>query len=251
MTEVLAVVPARGGSKGVPGKNLRLLNGKPLVAHQVEAALAAETVDEVIVSTEDEQIVEAGREAGAAIPFMRPQELAEDDVPAIAAFAHAAEYWRDEHGAPTYTLGLQPTSPFNTSADIDAAVEKIRETNCDSVVSVERVTETHPYRAYRLEGDRVKPIEGLTVTAAEQRQDRPDVYGFTGAIYLRQTELLFEWDGSDFGLGEDVRAVVQTGRATIEIDTPFQLELARALAAYDSPDDEFPEDVEPPAIFDG
>ena len=251
MTEVIAVVPARGGSKGVPGKNLRLLDGKPLVAHQVEAALGAEGVDEVVVSTDDEAITDAAREAGAAVPFVRPAELAADDVPVIAAFAHAAEYWRDEHGNPTYTLGLQPTSPFTTSGEIDSAIEKIRTTDCDSVVSVERVTETHPYRAYRLDGDRVQPIDGLTVTAAEQRQDRPDVYGFTGAIYLRRTELLFEWDGSDFALGEDVRAVVQSGRSTVEIDTAFQLELARALAAYDGPEAELPEGIEPPPTFDG
>ncbi|MFC6864710.1 acylneuraminate cytidylyltransferase family protein [Halomicroarcula sp. GCM10025817] len=247
MTDVLAVVAARGGSKGVPGKNLRLIDGKPLVAYQVEAAVGAEHVDEVIVSTDDETIADAAREVGADVPFTRPADLAGDDVPVIAAFAHAAEYWREEHGTPTYTLGLQPTSPFNPSTDIDTAVEKIRETGSDSVVSVERVTETHPYRAYRLEGDRVKPLEGVTVTAAEQRQDRPDVYGFTGAIYLRQTELLFEWDGDDFALGEDVRAVVQSGRSTVEIDTDFQLELARALAAYDGPEAEFPPGVEPPS----
>jgi CMP-N-acetylneuraminic acid synthetase len=249
MTEVLAVVPARGGSKSVPGKNLRLLDGKPLVAHQVEAALAADHVTEVIVSTDDKDIADAARDAGANVPFMRPPELATDDVPAIAAFEHAAECWQDEHGTPTYTLGLQPTSPFNTSADIDAAVEMIRRTGCDSVVSVERVTETHPYRAYRLEGDRIKPIEGITVTEPDQRQDRPDVYGFTGAIYLRRTELLFEWDMSDFALGEDMRAVVQSGRSTVEIDTEFQLQLARALAAYDEAVNEFPENVEPPSTF--
>lgn len=251
MTEVLAVVSARGGSKGVPEKNLRLLDGKPLVTHQVEAALGADGVDEVVVSTDDEDIAAAAREAGAAVPFERPAELAADDVPVIAAFAHAAEYWRDENGAPTYTLGLQPTSPFTTNAEIGSAIERIRSTDCDSVVSVERVTETHPYRAYRLDGDRVQPIDGLTVTKPDQRQDRPDVYGFTGAIYLRRTELLFEWDGSDFALGEDVRAVVQSGRSTVEIDTEFELRVARALAAYDGPDAEFPDGVEPPATFDG
>lgn len=249
MTEILAVIPARGGSKGVPGKNLRLIDGKPLVAHQIEAALSASTVDEVIVSTDDEDISAVAREVGASVPFMRPPDLAADDVSVIAALAHAAKYWHNEHGAPTYTLGLQPTSPFNTSSHIDAAVKKIRKTGCDSVVTIERVTETHPYRAYRLDDGRVRPIEGMTVTEPDQRQDRPSVYGFTGAIYLRQTELLLEWEGSDFALGEDVRAVVQSGRASVEIDTEFQLKLARALTAYSEHEKEFPADVEPPSTF--
>jgi CMP-N-acetylneuraminic acid synthetase len=246
MTEILAVIPARGGSKGVPGKNLRLLGGKPLIVHQIEAAQNASSVDEIIVSTDHEGIADAAEGAGAEVPFLRPEELAADEVPAIAAVKHAAEYFRDNHTTPEYVLCLQPTSPFNNSQSIDLASKKIRKTNCDSVVSIERVTETHPYRSYRLDGDKIAAIDGLTVTAPNQRQDRPIVYGFTGAIYLRRAGLLFDWNHEDFALGDDVRAVVQSGKEAIDIDTEFHLQMARAVVDYEGVDQEFPDGVKLP-----
>jgi CMP-N-acetylneuraminic acid synthetase len=246
MTEMLAVIPARGGSKGVPGKNLRLLAGKPLIAHQIEAAQKASSVDEIIVSTDHLGIADAAEEAGARVPFLRPSELAMDEVPVIAAVKHAVEYFGENNQIPEYVLCLQPTSPFNTSESIDLANKKMRRTDCDSVVSVERVTETHPYRSYRLDDDKIVPIDGLTVTDPDQRQDRPDVYGFTGAIYLRRSELLFDWDYEDFALGDDVRAVVQSGKESLDIDTEFQLQIARAIANYEGVDQEFPDEVELP-----
>lgn len=233
MTDVLAVVPARGGSKGVPRKNLKAVAGKPLVAHQIETALGADGVDRTILSTDDEEIAAVGREYGADVPFLRPAQFSTDDVPVIAAVKHCAEYVAERGKKPAYTVCLQPTSPFTTVGQLESAVEKAQATDCDSVVSVERVTETHPYRAYRLEGDRVEPLEGITVEAPQQRQDRPDVYGFTGAIYVRRTDILLEWAEDDFALGEDVRAVVQTGDSTVEIDSEFDLRVARALATYD------------------
>lgn len=235
MTDVLSVVPARGGSKGIPRKNLRLLDGKPLVAHQIEASVGAELTDETIVSTDDPEIAAAAEAFGASVPFERPAELADDDVPVIDAVKHAAEYWRDERATPTYVLCLQPTSPFTTSDQIDEGIRTARASGCDSVVAVERVTDTHPYRAYRLDDDRLEHLEGITREAPEQRQDRPDVYGFTGAIYVRRAELLFDWDRSDFALGDDVRAVLQEEESSVEIDTPFQLRTARALASYEGP----------------
>jgi len=233
MTEVLAVVPARGGSKSVPRKNLREIDGTPLVAHQIQTARSADEVNRTILSTDDDEIAAVGREYGAEVPFVRPASLATDDVPVIAAVKHSAEFFGDEGDLPTYTVCLQPTSPFTTAEQLDEAIRKARTTGCDSVVSVTEVTETHPYRAYRLENDRVKPLEGITREAPDQRQDRPDVYGFTGAIYVRKTELLLEWDGADFALGDDMRAVVQAEESSVEIDSEFDLTVARALAAYE------------------
>lgn len=233
MTDVVAVVPARGGSKGVPRKNLRPLGRKPLVAHQLETALAAETVDRTILSTDDEEIAAVGRDVGAEVPFIRPSELATDEVPVIAAVKHCAKFLLEDGVVPAYVVCLQPTSPFTTINQLDEAVSKALSTACDSVVSVAPVTETHPYRAYRLDGDQVYPIPGLTETEPLQRQDRPNVYGFTGAIYVRRLEVLLAWEYDDFALGQDIRAVVQHERSSVEIDTEFDLEVARALLNYE------------------
>ncbi|QIO24135.1 acylneuraminate cytidylyltransferase family protein [Haloarcula sp. JP-L23] len=232
MTDTVPVViPARGGSKGIPRKNLRRLGEKPLVAHQIASALEAESVGTPVVSTDDEEIAAAAEEYGAEVPFTRPDALATDDVPVIAVVEHFLEHCLDTGVDPAYVLCLQPTSPFTTAAQIDAAVEKARSTRCDSVVSVTKVTDTHPYRAYRMADDRVEPLP-FTEEVPDQRQDRPDVYGFTGAIYLRQPNLLLDWDHDDFALGTDVRGIVQEGKSAVEIDTEFQLTLARALLAY-------------------
>lgn len=233
MSKVLAVVPARSGSKGIPRKNLRDLGGKPLMAHQIESAVAADRVDETIVSTEDEEFANVAREYGATVQFLRPAELAADDVPVIAVFEHAVEFYAERDDRPDLVVGLQPTCPFTSSEKIDEAIGKARETGADSVVSVAEITETHPYRAFSLDGDRLRPFDGITETEPLQRQDRPPAYGLTGAIVVRTPDVLEAWEGSDLALGDDTRAVVQTDEQTLDIDTPFELNVARALLNYD------------------
>lgn len=232
---VVAVIPARSGSKGVPGKNLVNLDGKPLISHQIENALAADEIGRTIVSTNDENIARAAEEHGADVPFIRPDELADDDVPVIAVYKHALE-WLDSQGkTPNFLVGLQPTCPFTRPEEIDDAVSTLRETGCDSVVSVSKVTETHPYRSYIVDGNRLRPFDDITVDRPIQRQDRPTVYGLTGAIFARQPAVLREWDHDTFALGDDVRAVVQNDEQALDIDTPFELRLARALVEYEDP----------------
>ncbi|WP_167837469.1 acylneuraminate cytidylyltransferase family protein [Halosimplex halophilum] len=232
MSDTVAVVPARGGSKGVPRKNLRTIDGQPLVSYQIETALAAERIDRVILSTDDEEIAEIGQKYGAEVPFIRPASLSQDDVPVIAVVKHALEYLIEENSRPTQIHCLQPTSPFTTPEQVDKAAVKLRNTDCDSVVAVERITDTHPHRAYRLEGDRIAPLEGITDETPNQRQDRPDTFGFTGAIYARKPKLLLNWDKTDFALGTDIRAIIQREESTIEIDTEFQLRIAKAIAKF-------------------
>jgi len=233
VTDILAVIPARSGSKGIPNKNVRDLSGKPLIAHQIENALDADTVDRTILSTDDDEIAAIGRDLGVEIPFKRPASLATDDVPVIAVYEHAREYYAELGDEPTYVVGLQPTCPFTTSSQVDEAVEKATETDCDAVVSVSEVTETHPYRSYTLTGDRLESFEDVTVHEPLQRQDRPDVYGLTGAIFVRHRAVLERWDNDDFALGEETRVVVQSEAEALDIDTPFDLRTARALVAYD------------------
>lgn len=229
---VLTVVPARGGSKGIPRKNLQELDGKPLVAHQILTAINATTAGTPIVSTDDDEIAAVAQEYGAIVPFKRPCELSIDDIPVIAAVKHCAEYIAERIDTPTHVVCLQPTSPFTRPTTLDAAIAKAVETGCDGVATIAKVTETHPYRTYRFEGDRIQPLEGITVEAPHQRQDRPDVYGFTGAVYVRTDDVLTAWDYDDFALGDDTRGVVQSPEEAFDIDTPFELKLARALCAY-------------------
>lgn len=237
MTDVLTVIPARGGSKSVHRKNIQDLGGKPLIAHQIATSQSAVTVREPVVSTEDQEIAAVSKKYGAVVPFERPSSLAQDDVPIIAAVQHCAEYFSNQGSRPDYVVCLQPTSPFTEPQTIDRAVELMQTTSCDSVVSVAKIQETHPFRAYRFEQNRVRPIEGLTIEAPEQRQDRPSLYGFTGAVYVRKYNTLASWDYDDFALGEDIRGVVQTGKESLEIDTQFDMTLARALFSYEPESD--------------
>lgn len=233
MTDVLAVIPARSGSKGIPNKNIRELGGKPLIAHQIKNALDADTVDRTILSTDSDEIAAVGEDWGAEVPFQRPETFATDDIPVISVYEHAREYYVDQGDEPTYVVGLQPTCPFTTASQIDEAVEKAAVTDCDAVVSISKVTETHPYRSYTLDDDRLKSFENVTIHEPLQRQDRPDAYGLTGAIFVRHRTVLEHWDHDDFALGDDTRAVVQSGAEALDIDTPFDLKTARALLAYE------------------
>jgi len=233
VTEVLAVIPARSGSKGVPRKNVRELDGSPLLAHQVKNAVEAENVDRTIVSTDSKEFADIGRDFGAQVPFIRPDEISGDDVPVISVYEHAREYFAGQSEEPTYVVGLQPTCPFTTTEQIETAVRKARISGCDSVVSVSKVTETHPYRSYTLSGDILTEFKGVTVDEPLQRQDRPEVYGLTGAIFVRRRSVLADWDGNDFALGDETKAIIQSNEESLDIDTLFDLRVARALCAYD------------------
>jgi CMP-N-acetylneuraminic acid synthetase len=134
---ILAIIPARGGSKGIPHKNIRPFNGKPLIAHSIEAGLGAPSVGRVIVSTDDAEIAAIAKQYGADVPFLRPAELAEDKSKVVDAIVHAMEKLRADEGyEPTHLLLLQPTNPLRTSDDIERAVELFTRRSADSLVSV-------------------------------------------------------------------------------------------------------------------
>lgn len=227
--KVLAVIPARGGSKGIPRKNIKMLAGKPLIAYIIEAALKAKTQDKVIVSTEDEELAAIAREYDAEVPFLRPKELARDEVSLIPVVKHAMEYLDNQGWRAEIVVSLQPTSPLTEPHDIDNAVNKMLETNCDSVVSVERIEKHHPFRAMKLKGDRLFPLTEYTSEKYLQKQDRPSAYGFNGAIYVRKKELLEKWSGEDFALGDDARAIIMDSGKSVDINNPLDFLIAEAI----------------------
>ena len=226
----LVVIPARGGSKSILRKNLADVGGRPLLSYVVEAARAARRVDRVIVSTEDEEIASVAREWGAEVPFIRPQELAGDEVSLIPVLVHALHAMDAMGFASDAVLSAQPTSPFLEGSDFDTMVDKLKESGADAVASVQALEHGHPFWVKRLEGDRVRPFNEYTNESYLQRQDLPPAFIFDGALFLRRRHVLESWSGRDFCLGQDVRAIVLGGERSLHIDDPLDLEVARAVA---------------------
>lgn len=202
--KILGIITARGGSKGIPGKNLKLLAGRPLLAYTVESARACPALDRVILSTEDEDIAATGRSLGIEVPFIRPAELSRDDTPHLPVIQHAAAWLREHEGyQPDAVLVLQPTSPLRTAADISGAIALLASTGADSVLSVSEVSgHAHPSRALRLEadGNAVLFVTGEPVRKRiNRRQDLPEAWVMNGAIYACRTHVLFAADPSLYG----------------------------------------------------
>jgi CMP-N,N'-diacetyllegionaminic acid synthase len=223
----LALIPARGGSRGVPRKNLRELAGRPLVAWAIETAKASSRIDRVLVSTEDEEIAEVCRRHDGEVPFLRPAELARDEIPDRPVYDHALE-WLAEHAdyRPDAVVWLRPTSPLREPRDVDTALELLLETGCDCVRSVCAV-EHHPLWMRTLEGDRLRPLlESSDDTLFYQRQVLPPVYRLNGAVdvvrssSVTKTAALF---------GGDVRGYVMPSERSVDIDSELDLALAAFL----------------------
>jgi CMP-N,N'-diacetyllegionaminic acid synthase len=223
----LALIPARGGSKGVPRKNVRELAGKPLVAWTIESARACVGVDRIVVSTDDEQIGDICRESGAEVPFLRPAELALDDTPDRPVYDHAVE-WLAEHAdyRPDAVVWLRPTAPLRQPQDIDAGLGVLAETGCDSVRSVCPV-EHHPYWMRTLEGDRLRRLlPEAGEEAFYQRQLLPDVYRLNGAVDIVRCSSVAKTPGL---FGGDVRAYVMPLERSVDIDSETDFTLAELL----------------------
>jgi len=227
--KVLGVIPARGGSKSIPRKNLADVNGRPLLSFIIEVAQEAEELDRLVVSTDDEEIATVARKWGADVPFLRPPELATDEVDLVSVVRHAMQEMDRLGFVADAIVSLQPTSPFLESDDIDLAIQKLEDTGADSVASVLPIDHEHPFWVKRLFGDRVLPFNEYTDESYLQRQDLPPAFIFDGGIFVRRRRLLEEWSGRDFGLGNDVRAVVLDARKSLHIDDPLHLELVRAI----------------------
>jgi CMP-N,N'-diacetyllegionaminic acid synthase len=227
---VLAVIPARGGSKGVPRKNVRPVCGRPLIAYTIDAALAAgPLLHRVIVSTEDEEIAAVARECGAEVPFLRPAELAGDRVPTAPVLQHATRFVEEQEGsAVDWVLLLQPTDPLREVEDIEASCALAFRGGCDSVISVVQVLAEHPILMKRIEGDRLLPY-CIEEKEGTRRQDyQPPAYMRNGAIYLTRRDVVME-RGSLWG--EVIRPYVMPEERSVGIDSELDLKLVELLMA--------------------
>jgi CMP-N,N'-diacetyllegionaminic acid synthase len=226
---IIALITARGGSKALPGKNLRLLGGKPLIVWSIEAARQSRSVARVVVSTDDEAIAEVSRAAGAEVPFLRPAEISRDDSPHIAASDHAL-HWLEAHGGaqPDYVLLLQPTSPFRTSADIEAAIALAREKNAVAVVSVCEA-KPHPCKTYGLTAEGTLADFVPCDVPYRRRQDLPPAFHDNGAIYLNRRESLLR-DRTHIPPG--TVPYVMPPERSLDIDTAWDLALAELVIRH-------------------
>jgi len=209
---ILAIIPARGGSKGIPRKNIKPLMGKPLIGWSIDAAKQASCIDHIIVSTEDQEIASVARELGADVPFMRPAELAADDTPGIAPVLHAISQLPDYE----WVLLLQPTSPLRSAEDIDGVWQFCQERGAPSAVSVCEVGK-HPYWMYRCNAAQLlEPfIKGRPDVT--RRQDLPPAYALNGAIYLAKTDWLLEQQNF---IGPETLGYVMPPERSVDLDTP-------------------------------
>ena len=217
---VLGVIPARGGSKGIPGKNLRVLAGRPLLAYTIEAALASQQLTRVVLSTDDPGIADVGRALGVEVPFMRPPELASDSAPMLPVLVHAVRALAGTGFRADAMVLLQPTSPLRRAEHIDAAIEMLRATGADSVVSVVEVPhQFSPVSVMTLDGDQLHPyLAGSQVT---RRQDKLRVFARNGPAVLAVRAKVLE-AGSLYG--SDTRALLMSYPESIDVDEAADLE---------------------------
>ena len=192
-SRVLGVIPARGGSKGVPRKNIRLLCGKPLLQYTAEAALAARRLSQVILSTEDEEIAAVGRSCGLKVPFLRPAELARDETPMLPVVQHAVGWMETQSEHFDAVCLLQPTNPLRRAEDIDACLELLERNDLDAVVTILPVpAEYNPHWVYWQSEDGSLRLSTGEETPIARRQDLPPAFHREGSVYVTRRRVLME-----------------------------------------------------------
>lgn len=220
--KILGIITARGGSKGIPGKNIKELAGKPLIAYTIEAAQKSGVFDRLIVSTDDEKIAEVAKQYGCEVPFMRPVELAGDTTPHTPVLIHAITWLYDnENYKPDFVMILQPTAPLRNAIHIREAVALLDQNNADSVVSVSEVpSHHHPRWQHTIDVyNRMAIFTGEPFTEIVRRkQDLSKTYARNGAIYVFKTNLLFDSIKPNF-YGNHVTAYIMKPEESVNIDT--------------------------------
>lgn len=193
---VLGLITARGGSKGLPGKNVRELCGHPLIGWTVAAGVAASSLDDLVVSTDSPEIAAVAESYGATAPFLRPAELASDTASSMDVVEHAVGWLREQGRSYDYLMLLEPTSPLRDAADIEAALRFLVDSGATSVVGVCRADTIHPAFMYRVgAGDRLRPFMPQASADALRRQDTEPLYYLEGSVYASRLPDLFERGG--------------------------------------------------------
>ncbi len=224
---VVAIIPARGGSKGVPRKNIRLLAGKPLIAYAIATARASELIDRVIVSTDDTEIADVARQYGAEVPFMRPRELAQDDSPEWLTWRHAVQTLKAVEGDATGAfVCVSPTSPLRAVEDVEACIRLLLNSDADLVLTV-RPAERNPYfNMVVLDEAGCARVVIRPERPIFRRQDAPPVYDITTVAYAFRPEFVLRADSEFEG---KIKAVVVPAERALDIDTELDFKFAEFL----------------------
>jgi len=230
---ILGLIPARGGSKGLPRKNIKPLLGKPLIAWTIEQALASKYLDKVVVSTDDKEIAEISKKYGAAVPFMRPKELAEDNAKGIEVVLHAIDWLKKNNKQKQYNLLmlLQPTSPLRSTEDIDKAIEILFLKEAKAIVSVCEA-DHHPLWANTLPGDGCMKDFIKKEIMNKNRQELPVFYRLNGAIYSAYCDYIKERKSF---FGKETFAYIMPKSRSVDIDNEVDLKLAEILVKNNIP----------------
>jgi CMP-N-acetylneuraminic acid synthetase len=223
---ILGIIPARGGSKGIPYKNIKLLDGKPLIQYTTEIALASKMLSKVIVSSEDEKIVEVAENLGVEVPFVRPTDLAKDNSPTLPVIIHALEFYKKQGVFFDAVCLLQVTTPFRTVAFLDEAIQKFIQSQADSLVSVLEIPhEYNPHWAFEVKNNTLQIATGEK-DIIPRRQDLPKAYHRDGSIYITKTDVLLHQKSL---FGEKINYIVSDQETYVNIDEPTDWEKATRL----------------------
>ncbi|MEJ8552660.1 acylneuraminate cytidylyltransferase family protein [Tepidibacter sp. Z1-5] len=214
----LGIIPARGGSKGIPRKNIVNINGKPLIQYTIDESKNSKYLDRIVVSTDDDEIADISKKCGAEVPVLRPKELATDKAKTIDAVIYTIEKLKNHNSEYDYVVLLQPTQPLKKSWHIDEAIVKIVDSDRESLVSISKAKE-HPILMRTLEDNgEVKKL--IKVNSTIRRQDFPLVYKVNGAIYINKINDNFT---KDISLNDNKLAYIMDEKYDLDIDEPIDL----------------------------
>lgn len=230
-TTILGVIPARGGSKGIRKKNLRLLDGLPLIAHRIKSAIASTRLTRCIVSTDDPEIAAVARDFGGEVPFLRPSALSADDSPTWGVLQHAVEWIEgNDTGRVGAVVTLQPTAPLCLATDIDAAVEcfSSNQPHAECLASVCDAASHHPLTLYYQSDEYLSPfLPGLNPNT--RRQKFPSIFWRNGAIYITRRDLLFR---ERRVISDRPLAYIMPRSRSANIDELVDLEIAEVMLRH-------------------
>lgn len=221
---LLAIIPARGGSKRLPGKNVRILGDKPLISWSIDVAKNISNITDILVSTDSEQIASIGRSSGALVPWLRPTELSTDSASSVDVVLHALEWYERSYGRVDGVIVLQPTSPFRTVATIRGGIDLFKSYGRKPIVAVS-LTQSHPMWTFTISNNYIKPYfngDGLKMRS----QDLPPAYVVNGVLYIIAPEDLRL--KKSFFEGDIVPLVIESSIEGIDIDTEFDFMVAKA-----------------------